>query len=74
MSTGPAPRVTPDRWVGICVRTAHLLATSAYVGRPVPPAAAKAASAAALIIGSVGSHQPRSVRTWTLEWPRAAAS
>lgn len=120
MTTPPGPHLSRDRLAGIAARTAHLLATSVYVGGRVmnqsderlrrwrrlsvlsgvvllatearhsrawprqgrglstfahiavlaparlSPLAAKAAPLAALVIGSVGSHLPRSIRTWTI--------
>lgn len=120
MTTPAGPHLSRDRLVGISARTAHLLATSVYVGacvmdqpegrrRPwrrlsvltgvallvtearhsrdwprqgrglstlahigvlapahLTPAAGTSAPLAALVIGSVGSHLPKSIRTWTV--------
>ena len=120
MTAAPAPRLSRDRLVGITARTAHLMASSVYVGgrvmdRPegelgiwrrltvltgvallvtearhsrdwprqgrglstfahvaalaparLSPAAAKVSPLVALVIGSVGSHLPKSIRTWTI--------
>lgn len=49
------------------VSLAHVAAVAAIV---IAPGMARVAIAAALIIGSVGSHLPRSVRKWSLRHRR----
>lgn len=49
------------------VSLAHVAAVAAIV---VAPGVARVAIAAALVIGSIGSHLPRSVRKWSLRHRR----
>jgi hypothetical protein len=68
--TGVALLVTEARHSRDWPRQGRGLFVFAHVGVLAPahlsPFAAKAAPLAALVIGSVGSHLPRSIRTWTI--------